>query len=180
MDLFNRPHGSPETANTRRLKMLTKITLAAAVLTTLSLAAPSFAAPAFNGPFGHGPATKPAPIAQPVAYGKPGNFNRPAQWELVGQRQVTFRSGREQINVAGRDRHQQVMVCVYNQAVRVNDLGVTYKNGGKQDLAVRNTIGAGQCTRAIDLKGQKRDIKSINLAAKSLGFRGALVKVFAR
>jgi hypothetical protein len=160
--------------------MLTKITLAAAVL-TLGFAAPSFAAPAFNGAFGHGPNVKPAPIVQPVAYGKPGNFNRPAQWELVGQRVVNFRGTRDNIPVAGRDRHQQIMVCVYNQAVRINDLGVTFKNGGKQDLAVRNQINAGQCTRAIDLKGQKRDLKSVNLAYKAIGFgRGAVVKVFAR
>jgi hypothetical protein len=162
--------------------MLTKITLTAAVAAlTLGIASPSFAAPAFNGSFGYGPASKPAPIAQPAAYGKPGNFHRPAQWELVGQRLVNFRGSRDNIPVYGRDRHQQIMVCVYNQPVRINDLGVTFKNGGKQDITVRNTIGAGQCTRAIDLKGQKRDLKSVNLAYKALGFgRGALVKVFAR
>jgi hypothetical protein len=180
MDLFQPAIGSPETANTRRLKMLTKITLAAAVL-TLGFAAPSFAAPAFNGPFGHGPNAQPAPFSQPAAYGKPGNFHRPAQWELVGQRLVNFRGSRDNIPVMGRDRHQQIMVCVYNQPVRIADLGVTFRNGAKQDIAVRNTIGAGQCTRAIDLKGQKRDLKSVNLAYKALGFgRGALVKVFAR
>jgi hypothetical protein len=146
--------------------MLTKITLAAAVL-TLGLASPSLAAPAFNGPFGNGQASQHAPFAQPTAYGKPGNFHRPAQWELVGQRLVNFRGSRDNIPVYGRDRHQQIMVCVYNQPVRINDLGVTFKNGGKQDITVRNTIGAGQCTRA--------------LAYKALGFgRGALVKVFAR
>lgn len=155
--------------------MLTKITLAAAVL-TLGLASPSFAAPAFNGPFGQKPVA-----AQPAAFHKPSPFARPAQWELVGQRQVNFRGSRDNIPVAGRDRHQQIMVCVYNQPVRINDLGVTFKNGGKQDIAVRNTIGAGQCTRAIDLNGQKRDLKSVNLAYKALGFgRNALVKVFAR
>lgn len=162
--------------------MLTKITLgAAAAVLALGFAAPSFAAPAHNGPFGHGPAAKPAPFAQPAAYGKPGNFKRPAQWELVGQRLVNQRGTRDNIPVVGRDRHQQIMVCVYNQPVRVADLGVTFKNGGKQAVAVRNVIGAGQCTRAIDLKGQKRDIKSVNLAYKAMGFgRGALVKVFAR
>lgn len=175
--------------------MLTKITLgAAAAVLALGFAAPSFAAPAHNGPFGHGPAKpapiiKPAPVVKPPVFGKPivkppvvaKPAARPAQWELVGQRVVNQRGTRDNIPVVGRDRHQQIMVCVYNQPVRIADLGVTFKFGGKQDIAVRNVIGAGQCTRAIDLKGQKRDIRSVNLAYKALGFgRGALVKVFAR
>jgi hypothetical protein len=148
--------------------MLTKITLAAAAL-TIGLATPSIAAPYNNGPFG-------------------GGFHnaKPAQWELVGQRTVSFRPEREQIQVYGRDRHKQIMVCVYNQPVRIADLSVSFKNGGKQDVAVRNVIGAGQCTRAIDLNGHKRDIKSVNLKMQKAGFfpasfgRPALVKVFAR
>lgn len=148
--------------------MSIKLTLAAATL-ALGFATPSFAAPAFNGGFGYPHQAK------------------PAAWELVGQRSVSFRSEREQIQVHGRDRHKQIMVCVYNAPVRIADLGVTFKNGGKQDLAVRNVINAGQCTRAIDLKGQKRDIKSVNMKVQSVGFfkpaafgRGAIVKVFAR
>jgi len=163
--------------------MLTKITLTAAVAAlTLGVASPSFAAPAFNGQFGAKlPVAQPAAFAKPPVFGKQPVFGKPAQWELVGQRQVNFRGTRDNIPVYGRDRHQQIMVCVYNQPVRINDLGVTFQNGGKQDITVRNTIGAGQCTRAIDLKGQKRDLKSVNLAYKALGFgRNALVKVFAR
>jgi len=152
--------------------MKLKIALATALLTA-GFAAPSFAAPAF--PAGHGfPQTayaKPAPLAA-----------RPAQWELVGQRTVSQRLERDTIPVVGRDRHKQIMMCVYNTPVRVQDFDVRFANGGTQDVAVRNVIGAGQCTRAIDLKGQKRDIKSVTLAYKSMGLfkRGALVKIFAR
>jgi hypothetical protein len=147
------------------MKMSIKLTLAAAVL-ALGFATPSFAAPAFNGPFSHNA--------------------KPASWEMIGQRSVSFRNSREQIQVYGRDRHKQIMVCVYNAPVRFNDLSVSFKNGAKQDVSVRNVIGAGQCTRAIDLKGQKRDIKSVNLQVQKAGFipasfgRQAIVKVFAR
>ena len=73
------------------------------------------------------------------------------------------------------------MLCVYNQPVRMYDLDVRFHNGGVQDVSVRNVIGAGQCTRAIDLNGQRRDIQSVSLAYRALGFgRGALVRVFAR
>lgn len=153
--------------------MSIKLTLAAAVL-ALGFATPSFAAPGFNGPFGG-------------QGGQYGNHNaKPAAWELVGQRTVGFRNEREQIQVYGRERHKQIMVCVYNAPVRFNDLSVSFKNGGKQDIAVRNVIGAGQCTRAIDLNGQRRDIKAVNLKVQKAGFfpasfgRQAVIKVFAR
>ena len=153
--------------------MKLKIVLAGALLAA-GFATPSFAAPAFPA----------APHGFPqVAYAKPAPMPaRPGAWELVGQRTVSQRLERDTIPVVGRDRHQQIMLCVYNTPVRVQDFDVRFANGGKQDIAVRNVIGAGQCTRAIDLKGQKRDIKSITLAYKSMGFfkRGALVKIFAR
>ena len=145
-----------------------KLTLAGALL-SFALATPSFAA----APFAAYPGSHPGPFFPQ----KP----KPAQWELVAQRIVSFRSDRDTMPVVGRDRHSQVMLCVYNQAVRLSDFDVKFKNGGSQDIAVRNVIGAGQCTRAIDLNGQKRDIKAVTLAAKAIGFgRGALVKVFAR
>jgi hypothetical protein len=151
-----------------------KFTLAiAAAALAFGLASPSFAA----APFG---------ASYPGSHG--GGFfphkPKPAQWELVGQRQISFRGDRENIPVVGRDRHSQVMLCVYNQSIRLNDFDVKFKNGGAQDLQVRSVIGAGQCTRAIDLKGHKRDIRAVTLAAKAIGFRpfgrGATVKVFAR
>jgi hypothetical protein len=156
--------------------MTLKLTLAGALL-AVGFATPSFAAPAL--PMAHG-------FPQPAAFhqmAKPApQPARPAKWELVGQRTVSQRLERDTIPVVGRDRHQQIMLCVYNTPVRLQDFDVRFANGGKQDVAVRNVIGAGQCTRAIDLKGQKRDIKSITLAYKAMGFfkRGALVKIFAR
>lgn len=142
--------------------MKLKLALAGALL-AFGFAIPSFAAPAFSG---HGGFVHKA---------------KPASWELVGQWMVGPRVERDVIPVLGRERHRQIMLCVYNRPVRVNDFDVRFKNGAKQDVAVRSVIGAGQCTRAIDLKGQKRNIKSIALAHKTVGFgRGALVKIFAR
>jgi hypothetical protein len=153
-----------------------KLALGAALL-TLGLATPSIAAPFGNGPFGNGL------MGQPAAYGS-YHPAKPAQWELVGQRSVNFRLAHDTIPAFGRERYSQVMLCVYNQAVRISDFDVKFANGGSQDVAVRNVIGAGQCTRAIDLKGNQRDIKAVTLAAQKIGFipfgRPALVKVFAR
>ena len=147
-----------------------KLALAGALL------AFGFATPAFAAPYG----PQPSPVAYP-------NF-RHAQWELIGTRDVSFRADRDTIFARGNDRYRQVMVCVYRQPVRVLDLDVRFANGGHQDLSVRNVIGAGQCTRAIDLNGQRRDIRSVSIAYKTIpGFRfggrfgqSALVRVYAR
>lgn len=156
--------------------MKLKLALAASLF-ALGLATPSFAAP--FGPQGSGP-----------NYGPNFNNNfRPAQWELIGTSQVSFRKEQDTIYARGNDKHRQIMVCVYNQPVRVTDLDVRFANGRSQDLAVRNVLNAGQCTRAIDLAGNKRDIRSVSIAYKALpnffkvGWKfapTATVKVFAR
>ncbi|MEQ1864960.1 MAG: hypothetical protein ABL996_09935 [Micropepsaceae bacterium] len=130
--------------------MKLKFALAGAVLAT-TLASPAFAYPSY------GPQTTPA------AY---SNF-RHAAWELVGTRDVSFRVERDTIMVRGNDRSRQIMICVYKQPVRLLDADVRFANGGHQDLFVRNVIGAGQCTRAIDLQGNRRDIRSISLSYKT-------------
>lgn len=157
-----------------------KLNLAlAGALLAAGLATPSIAAPF----------AQPAPFNHPAAYQYNQNNNhggwrqpqRPAQWQLIGQRDVSPRSERDLIPAFGRARFQEVMLCVYRQPIRLADFDVKFANGGSQDVSVRNVIGAGQCTRAIDLKGQARDIKAVSLAYKAIGFgRGAQVKVFAR
>lgn len=164
--------------------MKTKLALASALL-ALGLATPSMAAP-----FGPQPQPQPAAFGnhygqQPAAYG--GNY-RPGQWELIGTSQVSFRKEKDTIYARGNDRHRQIMVCVYNQPVRVSDLDVKFANGRSQNLSVRNVLNAGQCTRAIDLAGNRRDIRSVSIAYKALpnfkiGWKfapTATVKVFAR
>jgi hypothetical protein len=153
----------------QEIPMKLKFALAGALL-ALGLANPALAAP------GYGP--------HPAAY----NGHRQAAWELIGAREVSFRAERDTIFAQGRDRHRQVMICVYRAPVRMLDVDVRFKNGGRQDLAVRDVIGAGQCTRAIDLKGKRRDIQSVSLSYKTIAnFRPhnrfpstAVVRVYAR
>ena len=147
-----------------------KLIIAGALL-TFGLATPALAYPGNQGP-----------------YGNQYNNNRHAQWELIGSRQVSFRAERDTIGVRGYDRYRQIMVCVYNRPVRFLDMDVRYGNGRSQDVNVRSVIGAGQCTRAIDLNGRHRDIRAVSFAYKSIGgFRQvgrlaqpATVRVYAR
>jgi hypothetical protein len=82
------------------------------------------------------------------------------------------------------------MVCVYNKPVRFLDMDVRFGNGRSQDIGVRNVIGAGQCTRAIDLNGHRRDIRSVSFTYRTAPgfhrtgnfgrFQPAYIRVYAR
>jgi hypothetical protein len=131
-------------------------------------------------------------LASPaIAYpgGGPGPFGyRHAAWELIGSQTVGFRAERDTVLAHGRDRHRQVMICAYRAPVRLFDVNVRFANGGRQDLAVRNVLQPGQCTRAIDLKGQRRDIRAVSFLYRAApGFRPiarfgqtAVIRVYAR
>lgn len=145
--------------------------IVAGALLTFGLATPALAAPGGGYGGGYGP-----------------NHGRHSQWELVGSTQVSFRTERDTIRVRGYERHRQIMVCVYNKPVRFLDMDVRFGNGRSQDVGVRSVINPGQCTRAIDLNGRNRDIRSVSFAYKTIpGFRQvgrfaqpATVRVFAR
>jgi hypothetical protein len=113
--------------------------------------------------------------------------NNRGSWEMIGSRDVTYRTERDVIPAFGRARHQEIKLCVYGQAVRMMDFDVRFRNGTRQHVPVRNVIGPGQCTRNINLDGRQRDIASVSLVYKSAGripvrwpAGRATVKVFAR
>lgn len=58
-----------------------------------------------------------------------------------------------------------------------------FANGGRQDLQVRHNLRPGECTRALDLRGNRRDIKFVNMfyqtAGRNFGPK-AVVRIFAR
>lgn len=142
-----------------------KLAIAGAVL------AFGFTTPAFAAPGGHH-----------------GGGRHHSQWELIGSQQVSFRTERDTIYARGNDRHRQLMVCVYNRPVRMLDMDVRFRNGRSQDVSLRSVIGAGQCTRAIDLNGRNRDIRSVSFTYKTVGGlrqigrfpQQATVRVYAR
>jgi hypothetical protein len=114
------------------------------------------------------------------------NYNR-GSWEVIGTRDVSYRTERDVIPAYGRERHREIKLCVYGQAVRMIDFDVRFRNGARQHVPVRNVIGPGQCTRVINLTGRQRDIASVSLVYKSAGripvrwpVSRATVRVFAR
>lgn len=105
----------------------------------------------------------------------------PPAWQFLGAREVALGVDRDTIHVGGHQRFSQIKLCVQRRGVRFRDLDVRFDNGGHQDVSVRRLVGPGECTRAIDLAGHRRDIKRISMLYDTLGFgRRAVVTVYAR
>lgn len=103
--------------------------------------------------------------------------------ELLGCQSVGFINDRDTITVgASEGRFRAIQLRVAGNAIEMRDLKVVYGNGAVDDLQVRSNIGAGSETRWIDLKGDKRVIKRIDMTyASKPNFKGqAKVCVFGR
>ena len=106
---------------------------------------------------------------------------RPNAWHTVGHATVNGRDS-DTIRVPGTARYRQMRVCVFNGPIRMRDLDVRYRNGGRQDIKVRQLMRAGTCTRNIDLAGNRRDVTQVRLkyAPLSRGWVRPLVRVQVR
>ena len=106
-----------------------------------------------------------------------------ARWERLGCQKVGFLADKDVIRV-GRDegRFKSIRLQVSGNKVYMNDLKVVYSNGEPDDIPVRSEIRAGGQTRALDLRGERRAIKAIEMKYRSQpSFKGqATVCVDAR
>jgi hypothetical protein len=116
----------------------------------------------------------------PSADARPhGNRN----WELLGTRTVGFLVDKDAIQVGRKDGDfSKIQLRVKRNEIEVLDLKVVYGNGQVDDIPVREKIRAGGKTRAIDLKGGDRFIRSVQLVYRSKpSFKGqAVVEVWGR
>ena len=98
-----------------------------------------------------------------------------------GARDVRDRTDRDTITVEGARQFERIRFCVYRRPVHFHDIDVRFANGGHQDVSVRERVNPGQCTRAIDLNGDDRNITTISMLYEETSFRRghATVRVFA-
>jgi hypothetical protein len=105
-------------------------------------------------------------------------------WTLLGSRTVTDRVDHDSIAVSGaRGNFTGVKIAVGKMSpIQFYRVVVHYGNGGSQELELRDLIPAGGETRVIDLRGDERIIRNIDIwyEARSIGPRGAVVRVFGR
>jgi len=103
-------------------------------------------------------------------------------WKLLGTRKVTDRVERDIFPVGARaGEYTAVQVRVQGVAVQFRSLTVHFVNGKRQEVELRDVIPAGGQSRVVDLVGDDRHIRSVELVydSQSLGKR-ATVRVWGR
>jgi hypothetical protein len=102
-------------------------------------------------------------------------------WRTIAYTTVSGRDN-DTIRVPGTARYRQLRLCVYYAPLTMRDFDVRYRNGGHQDINVRQRIRANTCTRNIDLKGSRRDVSAIRLKYTAIrhGWTRPLVRVQVR
>ena len=124
-----------------------------------------------------------AVLAGSTALAVPASAQR---WNDYGWRTIAYNtvSGRDtdRIDVRGHYRQRAVRLCAMNAPIHIRDFDIRFENGGRQDANTRARLGAGRCTRAIDLRGNRRDIDEIRLRYEPIarGWRRPLVRVQIR
>ena len=94
-------------------------------------------------------------------------------WETVGTRNVNGTVDRETIRVRGNERFKALRICASHRPIRILGANVDFANGGSQDLNASSILSAGECSRAIDLRGRARDITQVRMTY-------AKFKIFSR
>ena len=91
-----------------------------------------------------------------------------ARSEQLGCRKVGFLVDRDVVPVGRLEgRYKSVRLSVAGNAIFLNDVKIVYANGNVDDYPVKAQVPAGSQTRTIDLKGERRSIKQIELTYRS-------------
>jgi hypothetical protein len=91
-----------------------------------------------------------------------------ARWEQLGCQKVGFKTDRDVIRVGrGEGRFKSIRLKVAGNKVHMMDLKVVYANGQPDDIQVREEIRAGGQTRALDLKGERRAIREVEMVYRA-------------
>ena len=112
-----------------------------------------------------------------------GEVVRRPRWEELGCQKVGFFADRDVIRVGSKEGHiSAIQLRVSGATVYMQDLKVIYDRGSPHSIPVRAQIRAGGETKSLDLRGDRRHIKRIELsygAKLSVGSR-PVVCVYGR
>lgn len=85
-------------------------------------------------------------------------------WETIGSRAVNGGIDRDVIAVRGNERFRAIRLCANRRPVRLIDVDIDFANGTRQDMQGAALLRAGECTRPLQLEGNRRNIKSVRLS----------------
>lgn len=84
-------------------------------------------------------------------------------WIYLGNSNVDGNNDHDNISVEKPAPFRAVQLRVERAPIRFDHVVVHFQNGGSQTLRIRQVINPGQSTRAIDLKGNRRLINSVEI-----------------
>ena len=109
-----------------------------------------------------------------------GRWNE-GNWRTIGTARVDGRDTAT-VQLPGVTRQREVRVCALNAPLRLRDFDIRFANGGRQDVNTRAVLDAGTCTRAVDLRGNRRDVTAVRLRYEPVALRAnrPLVRIQVR
>jgi hypothetical protein len=104
------------------------------------------------------------------------------EWTLIAQRSIDFRSDRESIGIDSERRVRALRVVVKGGSVEIGNIVVTFGDESTFSPQVRSEFSEGSESRAIDLPGEARRIRRIDLSARSTSKREgrATIMIYGR
>jgi hypothetical protein len=107
-----------------------------------------------------------------------------AQWRSLGTKEVTDRIEEDTFHVgAQRGQFSRLRFRVGRNPIQIQRMEINYTSGEKDEVELRNRIGANQYSRIIDVRGRNRYIRNVKFwwDAATLGpGRTTTVTLFAR
>jgi hypothetical protein len=102
-------------------------------------------------------------------------------WRVIAQQTVGKGGDTDTVRVSNRQKFGQVRLCVYGRNIRLNNFLVQFGNGRRQSMELKSVFRAGQCSRAVDLMGERRHIEFVTLNYRRLPGDGSpIVRIQAR
>ncbi|NNF32911.1 MAG: DUF2541 family protein [Saprospiraceae bacterium] len=83
-------------------------------------------------------------------------------WEKLGQRTVNYGLDKDEIKVTAREgKFKAIKLAFRGGKMNMHRCVIHYANGEKQNVALKKQYSAGDETRTIDLKGNRRVISKV-------------------
>lgn len=90
-------------------------------------------------------------------------------WEKLGTKMVNMQADHDEIIVTLRDGvFTKVRLKVMKAPIHLLNINIVFGNGSNKNVVFNKKFGAGSMTRIIDLPGNKRIIKKVNINYKSV------------
>lgn len=126
------------------------------------------------------PKTTPAPAPAPKKAAPKAEGPGPG-WTLLGQQQVDSMSKKDRIVVGPKEgRFRELVVTVKGGALTIDEMTVTLGNKKERKLKVQQELKNGESSKPIDLPGEARGIRHVDLAYRTTAGGKATVMLYGR